>query len=318
MLKAFDGPSADTKFEIDEWGVTLSGYAPIRNKNGEAVAMLGVDMEAKDIYNLQKIVHKRGFLVLILGVLFSLSLGVLISTRITKPIKKLVEGARYIGSGHLNHKVKIKGYDEIGELGRSFNDMAKNLFEARRKMHDYFYRVMQSLIRSLEAKDHYTRGHSDRVAEHSEKVAKKIGLSRVETRLLKSAAELHDVGKLGVHEDILNKKGKLTEEEWEIIQKHPVLSEEILKPVVFDRRMLDIVRAHHERYDGKGYPDKIGGKKINIFSQIISVVDAYDAMTSDRAYRKAFTKEKALEELVKNSGTQFNPEIVEAFFSILE
>ena len=115
----------------------------------------------------------------------------------------------------------------------------------------------------------------------------------------------------------MNKVEKLTDEEWRIIKEHPVMGEEILGPVFLDKRMLSIVRSHHERYDGKGYPDKLKGDEIDILAQIVSVADSYDAMTTTRAYRAPLGKEAAIEELKKNSGTQFNPNVVEAFLKIL-
>jgi putative nucleotidyltransferase with HDIG domain len=318
MLKAFDGPSADEKVEMDEWGATISGYAPVRNEKGKAVAVLGVDMAVEDVYAIQRRVHRRGIFVLALGIIFSLSLGILISSKITERVKKLVEGTRRIAQGDLQYQVKVKGQDELSELARSFNKMSGSLIESRRKLHDYFYCVVQSLVRSLEAKDHYTRGHTDRVAEYAKKIALKMGFSQEKAELLRETAQLHDIGKLGINESILNKNGKLTEEEWKIIQEHPIVGEEILKPVAFDKEMLAMVRSHHERYDGKGYPDKIEGEDINIFAQIVSIADAYDAMTSDRAYRAALSKDEAIEELRENSGTQFNSKIMQIFLDILK
>jgi HD-GYP domain-containing protein (c-di-GMP phosphodiesterase class II) len=129
---------------------------------------------------------------------------------------------------------------------------------------------------------------------------------------------LHDIGKLGIQDSILNKKEKLTDEEWDIVRQHPILGEDILRPVSLNREMLAIVRAHHERYDGKGYPDKLKGKEIDIFAQILSIADSYDAMTSARAYRSPLDQAKAIEELRKNKGAQFNGEIVDVFIEILK
>jgi putative nucleotidyltransferase with HDIG domain len=318
MLKGFAGPSADKKLMLDEWGVTLSGYAPILDKNGKAVAILGVDIAAEDVYNTRKEMHRRGTFVLAIGIFASIALGLLISRRITHPIRKLVEGTRRIAAEDLQHRVEIKGNDEIKELADSFNSMAMSLFESKMKLHDYFYRVVQSLVRILEAKDIYTQGHSERVSEYAGKIALKMQFPTEKVDLLKKVAQLHDIGKLVIYEGILNKQDKLTEEEWKIIRGHPVTGEEILKPLLLDEEMLAVVRSHHERYDGRGYPDEITGGNISIFAQIISVADAYDAMTSARAYRPALSKEEAVRELKNNCGTQFNPQVVEAFLSILE
>ena len=317
MMKAFDGPSADRELEVDEWGALLSGYAPIRDRMGKPVAMIGVDIMADDVYAIQKEVHKREILILAAGVIFSVILGWLFSDKITRRVKKLVEGTKRIKDGDFRHQVRVGGQDEISELAHYFNIMAKSLFLSRRKMHKYFYRAMQSLVRVLEAKDVYTMGHSDRVAEYVEKIALRIHFHVDEIEVLVDAARLHDIGKLGIQKTILNKNGKLTEDEWKVIKEHPIIGEDILRSVVFDKQMLAMVRYHHERYDGTGYPDGLKGKDINIFAHIIAVADAYDAMTSDRAYRRAFSKEEALKELVKGKGKQFNPEIADAFIRLL-
>jgi len=318
MLQAFKGPSADKKLEVDKWGVSLSGYAPILDKEGKAIAILGMDMMADSIDRLRKEINKRAILITVLGLIVSLLLGLLISRRISNPVKKLVAGTRHIASGDLQYRVEVKGADEINELAKDFNQMAGSLYESRKELLNYFYRVVQSFVRALEAKDHYTRGHSDRVAEYTEKIALKMGLPKEKVALLKETALLHDIGKIGINESILNKKEKLTDEEWETIRKHPVIGRDILKPVALSEEMLEVVKGHHERYDGKGYPDNISGQNINILTAIVSVADAYDAMTSTRAYRPALSKEEAIEQLRKNSGIQFNPKVIDAFLQILQ
>ena len=127
-----------------------------------------------------------------------------------------------------------------------------------------------------------------------------------------------DLGKLVVEQSLLNKKEKLLEEESKVIREHPLVGEDALKPALFDEEMLAVVRSHHERYDGLGYPDGLKGDNISISAQIVSVADSYDAMTSSRAYRPAFSNEVAINELKKNSGTQFNTQIVKAFLRVLE
>jgi putative nucleotidyltransferase with HDIG domain len=318
MLLAFSGSTADKKLTVDEWGVFLSGYAPIRDKNGKSVAILGIDMSAHDVYKLQQQISQRAVFVLILGFLVAIILGMIISKRISGPVKKLVEGTRHIAEGNLQYQVDVKGADEISELAQSFNNMGSSLFESRKELHNYFYRVVQSLVRILEAKDHYTRGHSERVSEYAGKIAQEMGMPAEKVEMLKEAGILHDIGKLGIHEDILNKKGKLTDEEFEIICQHPIVGAEILSPVLLTEEMLAAVKGHHERYDGTGYPDKLRGDKINIYAQILAVADTYDAMTSSRSYRSMMEKEKAIEELTKNKGTQFNPQIVDVFVKILQ
>lgn len=318
LMKSFSGPSADKNITKDRWGIFLSGYAPIKDEKGNAVAVLGVDMSAKDVYNLQKEVRVRSILVLIFGVIFSLLLGTFIAGRVARPIKELVTGTRNISSGNLDYKVKVIGSDEISELASSFNRMAENLLTARNELLNYFYRVAQSLVRTLEAKDSYTKGHSDRVAEYSGKIAVEMGFPHEKIELLKESALLHDIGKMGVTDMVLHKTDKLTEEDRDIIHKHPEVGEDILKPVSLDKEMLAVVRGHHERYDGTGYPDHLKGDEIDIMAAIVAVADSYDAMTSHRPYVKDYTKEEAIEQIKKNSGTQFNPKVVDAFLKAIK
>ena len=317
LLKAFAQASADTELGSDQWGTILSGYAPIKDAGGKTVGILGVDMLAEDVHAIQQQVDRRAIFVMVVGIIVSIGFGFLLSNRITARIEKLVEATRHIAADDLEYTVHLDGHDEITELADSFNKMANSLAVTRNKLHDYFYRVVQSLVRILEAKDTYTQGHSERVSEYAQQIASAMGFTQGKVEMVRRTAELHDIGKLVIHEDILNKKGKLSEEEWRIIRDHPIVGEEILKPVLIDPEMLAIIRSHHERYDGNGYPDKLKGDQINIFSQIIAVADSYDAMTSERAYRSPLSKAEATEELKRSCGTQFNTQVVNAFLQVL-
>lgn len=317
MLAGFKAPSVDPDIAEDSWGKMISGYAPIRDKQGETVAILGIDVMASDIYEAQKAISGWIFLVLQAGTLLSVAFGLWFSFGITRPVKALGEGIRRVSQGDLLYRLKISGKDEISELGRDFNHMAEDLRLARQKNMDYFYGVMQSLVRIVEARDPYTRGHSERVADYAVEIAARMGFSKQALEVLRQAGVLHDIGKLGIHEDVLTKSGKLTAEEWELLRNHPVIGEDILRPVFFDPEMLAVVRGHHERYDGTGYPDQLAGDDINALAQVLSVADAYDAMTSTRPYREAFPKEMAIKELRNNRNAQFNPAIADVFISIL-
>ena len=179
-----------------------------------------------------------------------------------------------------------------------------------------YFETVQALAQAIEASDEYTRGHSDRVTKIALEIAKKLKLGRDEIDTLKFAGILHDVGKIGIIKDVLNKPGKLSEAEFNMIKMHPTVGEQIIAPVAFLAHIRPIIRHHHERFDGKGYPDGLQGKYIPSLSRIIAVADTYDAMTSHRPYRNALSMEVALAEINKCSGTQFDPEIVVAFMSI--
>ncbi len=206
--------------------------------------------------------------------------------------------------------------------------------EQTKKIRQSFLNSTTSLAYALEAKDKYTHGHSERVTEIAVAVAREMAAPKYMVEKIKLAGLLHDVGKIGVSEFILNKPGKLTNDEWELVKAHCEVGERILSPIVEDKEILEMVRHHHERFDGKGYPDGLSGEQMtkgasiitsaeaytNILSQgalALAVADAYDAMTSDRPYRPAMPPEAAYSELVKGKGKQFAPIIVDTFMSLL-
>jgi len=173
--------------------------------------------------------------------------------------------------------------------------------------------TVEALLVALESKDRYLNGHSAPVRDMAVKLGEISGLDRGQLRALSHAALLHDIGKIGVHEDILNKPEALTEAEYEIIKKHPVISADIIAPVPFLQPSLKGVLHHHEKWDGSGYPDGLAGEQIPLMARIIAVVDAFDAMTSDRSYRGALTTTEAVERIRKGSGSQFDPRIGQLF-----
>jgi len=176
-----------------------------------------------------------------------------------------------------------------------------------------YQETVHALVRALEAKDPYTRGHSERVAEYSERCGKHFELGQARLKTVYSAALLHDIGKIGIRESVLNKPSKLTPDEYDHIKKHPMISEAILHGLTFLTEENTILKQHHERYDGKGYPYGLKGDEISLEGAIIQVADAWDAMTSRRVYRKELDLKIALEELREHSGSQFSPRVVEMF-----
>ncbi len=173
------------------------------------------------------------------------------------------------------------------------------------------------LTEALEARDTATRGHSERSVEYATALARKLGLSREQEERLQYAAILHDIGKIGIPDSILNKPGKLTDEEFAVMKTHPVKGDAIVSKVPFLEQVGPLIRHHHERWDGKGYPDGLTGEQIPIESRIIAVLDSYEAMTSDRIYRKAPGSEYAQNELRRCAGTQFDPLVVETFLKLV-
>ena len=173
--------------------------------------------------------------------------------------------------------------------------------------------TIEALSTAIEAKDEYTRGHSDRVVKIAVEVAKEMNISRDDIDLLRYAGMLHDIGKIAIDDNILRKPSSLTGDELKKIMRHPEIGENIIAPIQFLDEVRKIVRNHHERWDGNGYPDKLGQERIPVLSRILAAADTFDAITSARSYRPARTTVEAIAELIKCSGTQFDPAVVDAF-----
>ena len=190
--------------------------------------------------------------------------------------------------------------------------------ESERREAAMFEQTAEALANAIDAKDRYTHGHSTRVASFSKKIAEKAGFTEEECRKIYFSALLHDVGKIGVPDVIINKEGRLTGEEFEQIKRHPVLGYQILSSIKQSPELSIGAHYHHERYDGRGYPDGLSGGDIPETARIIAVADAYDAMTSTRSYRKELSEEKTREEIRKGTGTQFDPKYAEIMLDIIE
>lgn len=192
----------------------------------------------------------------------------------------------------------------------------EELDKRKKNIEEMSLQLMQMLSTTIEAKDEYTKGHSHRVAEYSVLIARELGWNEKELSNLKNAAHLHDIGKIAIPDTILNKPSKLSEEEFSI-KKHTIIGANILKNISLIDHVQEIVRNHHERYDGNGYPDGLKGKEIPLHARIVTVADSYDAMSSQRIYRNQLPPEKIIQELENNKGTQFDPEITDIFLKLL-
>lgn len=176
--------------------------------------------------------------------------------------------------------------------------------------------TIEALATEIEVRNPYTRGHSERVSRYAVIVGKKLGLPQKELLLVRYAGTLHDLGKIGIEDAIVNKKSFLTDEEYAFMKEHPVKSTHVVEPIEFLRIIVPSIRHHHERFDGFGYPDGLKGEEIPFYARILAVVDSFDAMTSDRPYRKAKSFKEAVEEIERCSGTQYDPVVVDAFLEI--
>ncbi len=203
----------------------------------------------------------------------------------------------------------------------AYHNRLEELVEERTAKLRQAYRILKKahldsvkvLVEAIDAKDPYTRGHSDRVKKMSLRIARGFGFSEERLEALEYGALLHDIGKIGIKDEILQKQGPLSPEEYQIIQAHPLIGEKIVEGVEFFRDKIPMIRHHHEHYDGKGYPDGLAGEKIPLEARIITVPDAFDAMTSIRPHRKVRPLQEVLEEMEKFRGTQFDPQILDYF-----
>lgn len=192
------------------------------------------------------------------------------------------------------------------------------LDEKSKQINKMTLQTINAIASTIDAKDEYTNGHSGRVADYSCEIARELGLSEEECRNIHSVALLHDIGKIGIPDSILNKPGRLTEEEYHMMRQHAAIGGEILKDVNILPGLEAGARYHHERYDGRGYPEGLKGDRIPLIARIIAVADAYDAMTSNRVYRNRLTHDRVIEELHNGSGTQFDPVVLSAMFKLID
>jgi len=182
-----------------------------------------------------------------------------------------------------------------------------------KELHKTYVSTLKTMVSIIEAKDAYTRGHTERVASYAMAIAKQLTLSEEMMRRIMFGALLHDIGKLGVVDSIIHKKGKLDEREWEALKIHPSLGSDIVEKMEFLTGVSEIVRHHHESWDGRGYPDGVRAREIPLGARVVAVADAFDAMTTDRSYRRALSTEQAIQRLEASAGTQFDPGIVRVF-----
>jgi HD-GYP domain-containing protein (c-di-GMP phosphodiesterase class II) len=246
--------------------------------------------------------------------------GTLYAGRISHPIQDLARGARRLAGGEYATRVDVQANNEVGELADAFNTMGSEIEKSVQEIlrqatvnKQLFMGSIRMLANAIDEKDPYTRGHSERVAYYSMVIAKHLGMSPEEVERVHLSGIIHDVGKIGIEDKILRKAAALTEEEYEIMKQHPTKGAHILEGVPLLKEMAGAGLMHHENVDGSGYPDGLKGDDIPLLGRIVSVADAFDAMTTDRPYSKAMTLEAAIARLRFLAGKKFDLACVEAF-----
>ena len=213
---------------------------------------------------------------------------------------------------------KIKTRNEIGVLANDVGELVHEITKYTEHIKTLTTEVMESLAQTIDAKDKYTNGHSFRVAMYSMMIAKELGMSKQQQVDVYYLGLLHDIGKIGIPNAIINKTGKLTDEEYNKVKQHPIYGYEILSQIQSMPELSIGARYHHERIDGKGYPDGLTGDQIPFMAKIIAVTDSYDTMTSNRSYRKYLPQEVARSEIQNNIGTQFDPVPAAAMLKLID
>ncbi len=230
-------------------------------------------------------------------------------------------GERTIGSFEVARGDKSGFSDEERRLVETLARQAAMAIENARLFENAqrtYFETIRSLARAIEARDAYTKGHSERVMRYAVQTAEGMGIDPESCRLICHAALLHDIGKIGIADSVLNKSGALSDEDREVIKSHPIRGDSIIRPIHLLERVQTLVRHHHERFDGTGYPDQLRGEEIPLGARVIAVADAFDAMTTDRPYRTALSLDAAVGEIRRGAGTQFDPAVVESFLYVLE
>ncbi len=203
-------------------------------------------------------------------------------------------------------------------LAKRIEDSARNLARLYEDLRIVYMRTIRVLAHAIDARDHYTHDHSENVAKYAVAIAQQMNMTVKEIEVIRDASELHDLGKIGIEDTILMKPAGLTPEEWQLVKLHPQMGAQILEPLTFLTDVIELVRQHHEHYDGSGYPSGRRGDDIMLGARIIHLADAFEAMTSPRSYRKVpLTKDDAIAEISRNANKQFDPRVVDAFMHVV-
>jgi putative nucleotidyltransferase with HDIG domain len=229
----------------------------------------------------------------------------------------LMAANRKLTMGLKEQKVSLEKQNSL--LAKRIEESTKNLTRLYEDLRATYMRTIKVLAQTIDARDHYTHSHSENVAKYAVAIASEMSLPAKEIEIIREACELHDLGKIAIRDSVLSKPAALNAEEWEIVKRHPVTGAKILEPLTFLSDVVELVRQHHEHYDGSGYPEGHRGDDIPLGARIIHIADAYESMVSARPYRKVpLTKADAIAEIKKNMGTQFDPKVVEAFLKVVD
>ncbi len=269
--------------------------------------------------------RRQTLMISLVAACFALLIGFFLARRLTKPVRDLAEGAHSIATGDFSRRITASACTELGELGDSFNQMTEqierfisDLQRAADDNRQLFIGTVKALAAAIDGKDPYTRGHSERVARFSIAIAQGMGLSDEEIEKIRISALLHDVGKIGIDDNILKKPAALTDEEFEVMKQHPQKGFKIMSQIPAMKEFLPGMYMHHEMINGCGYPQGLKGDEIPLMARIVSVADTFDAMTTDRPYQRAMKFEDAVARIQSFVGTRYDEHVVASLVAACE
>jgi len=299
----------------------LGTYSRVRDLEWAVVAQ----KTQADAYHDASDIQRTAMLLAIAVVVVSMLISIFSARQITNPLEQLTESSRAIAKGDFSQRVVLKSKTEIGELASTFNSMSQDLerfvFDLKRAAEEnrsLFLSSIQMLAGAVDEKDPYTKGHSDRVTRYSVLLATELGMITEEIEKIRIAAQLHDVGKIGIEDRILKKPGALTPDEFEIMKTHTTKGGSILRPVASLKEMIPGIEGHHESLDGRGYPYGLKGDQLPLMPRVIMVADTFDAMTTNRPYQAAMDPEYVVRIINSLATTKFDPRVVKALTAVFE
>jgi putative nucleotidyltransferase with HDIG domain len=304
----------------DEGLDQVGAYAPLGRLHWGVV----VEEPREDAYGLARAAWAHAAVWTTLALMLSLLFAVFFARRITRPVAQLVDGTKGLAGASFGITVPVEGPPEIAELARTFNEASRRLSQYDHENKDLlaavergYLETLRALVNAIDAKDPYTAGHSQRTAEIAVAIGRALGMSEEEQRELEFGGLLHDIGKIGIAEQILRKPATLDDSEMKVMRGHPSIGDSIVNEIEMLKRIRAMIRNHHERYDGSGYPDGLKGEEIPLGARIVAVADTYDAITSDRCYQPGRPPAEAVPILRRLSGPLLDARVVEALLRSL-
>jgi HD-GYP domain-containing protein (c-di-GMP phosphodiesterase class II) len=286
-------------------------------RGGINMGVIGASLPKAFLVTASRITRLQVSLLVALAFLLVILMGIYLANLITRPLVQLVRASQQVTEGNLQVQVPASSNDEVAVLARSFNVMIDSVYQSKKDLVDAYDSTLAGWAKALELRDEETEGHTRRVVELTIELARRWGLSEEEIVNVRRGAWLHDIGKMAVPDQILRKPGPLDEKEWVIMRAHPVHAYQMIYPIEYLRPAIDIPYCHHEKWDGSGYPRGLSGEDIPVAARLFAVVDVWDALRSNRPYRKSMPQEEVIEYIMSCSGSHFDPKVVALFLVML-